>query len=121
MSTLKNKVVLIGLAGMQPEIKVFGENNKLAKVSMATKELCKASNGQWMDETQWHNIVAWGATAAFMERNIQKGQTFMIQGKLVYRSYDAKDGSKRQINEIVADQVELVGKKVSANPETSKP
>lgn len=120
MSTLKNKVVLIGLAGMQPEIKLIGEKNKVAKLSMATKESRKTQEGEWIDETQWHNVVAWGSTAEFMERNIQKGQSFMVQGKLVYRSYDAKDGSKRQITEIVADQVELVGKKLSANIEKTK-
>jgi single-strand DNA-binding protein len=115
MSTLKNKVTLVGNAGQQPELKTVGGNKKVVNFSMATSESRKTPEGNWVDETQWHNLVAWGPTAEFMQRNIQKGQLFIIQGKLVYSSYDAQDGTKRYTTEILVEQVELVGKKINTN------
>lgn len=115
MSTLKNKVTLVGNAGQQPEVKTVGDNKKVVRFSMATSESRKTQEGNWVEETQWHNLVAWGSTAEFMERNIQKGQLFMVQGKIVYNNYDAQDGSKRYTTDILVEQFELVGKKINTN------
>jgi single-strand DNA-binding protein len=113
MSNLRNKVTLIGNAGKQPEVLNFDNNKKLAKVSLATTESYKNQKGEWINNTTWHNLVAWGPTAAFMERNVQKGQEIMIEGKLVSRSYDA-DGGKKYITEIEVTDVMLIGKKSNA-------
>jgi single-strand DNA-binding protein len=115
MSTLKNKVTLVGNAGQQPEVKTVGNNKTVVNFSMATRESRKNPDGQWVDETQWHNLTAWGTTAEFIARNIQKGQMFMVEGKLLYNNYNAQDGTKRYTTEILVEQVELVGKKINTN------
>lgn len=110
MSTLRNKVTLIGKAGMQPEIKNFDNNRKLAKLSLATNDQYKNAAGEWVDNTIWHNIVAWGPTATFLEKHVQKGQEIMIEGKLVNKSYES-NGVKKYMTEIEAHEVMLIGNK----------
>lgn len=110
MNNLRNKVTLLGHVGMQPEIKNFDNNRKLAKFSLATKESYKNAKGEWVDNTTWHNIVAWGQTANYLEKNVQKGQELMVEGKIVNRSWEA-DGVKKYITEIEVAEVMLIGKK----------
>lgn len=111
MSTLRNKVTLLGNAGMQPEIKSFDNDKKLAKLSLAVNESRKNEKGEWTTNTQWYNLVAWNNTAGFMERNVQKGYELLVEGKLVNRSYDAKDGTKRYVTEIEVSELMIVNKK----------
>ena len=74
MSTLKNKVQLIGHLGAKPEIKVTEGGKKQAKMSLAINETYANAKGEQFDETQWHNIIAWGATAEMVEKHYTKGQ-----------------------------------------------
>jgi len=111
MSTLRNKVTLLGNAGMQPEVKSFGENKKLAKFSMATTESYKNPKGEWINNSQWHNIIAWGSTATYIERNIQKGSEVMVEGKLINKTYEAPDGTKKYYTEIEVSEVLILNKK----------
>lgn len=110
MNTLRNKVTLLGRAGMQPEIKNFDKNRKMAKLSLAINESKKNATGEWVDNTSWYNLVAWGAKAAYFEKNVQKGQELMVQGKIVNRSYES-DGVKKYITEIEVVDVMIIGKK----------
>jgi len=111
MSTLRNKVSLVGNTGMVPEIKNFENGRKFAKLTLATNESYKNKQGEKVENTQWHNIVAWGPLAGRFEKYVKKGQEIMIEGKLVNRSYDGKDGEKRYITEIEASDLLLLGKK----------
>lgn len=104
MNTLRNSVQLIGNLGKDVEIKSFENGKKLAKFSLATNEFYKNNKGEKVQETQWHNIVAWGKTAEFMEKSLSKGSEVAIKGKLTHRSYDDKDGGTRYISEIVAQE-----------------
>lgn len=113
MSTLKNKVTLIGNAGMAPEVKNLDNNRKLAKLSMATQESYKNAQGEWVNNTTWHNIVAWGLTASYLEKHVEKGQEIMVEGKIVNRSYEA-EGVKKYITEIEVHEVLVIGKKTKA-------
>jgi single-strand DNA-binding protein len=110
MSTLKNKVTLIGNAGMAPEIKNLDNKRKVAKLSLATQESYKNAQGEWVNNSTWHNIVAWGPTASFLEKHVSKGQEIMVEGKIVNRSYEV-DGTKKYITEIEVNEVMLLGKK----------
>ena len=110
MSTLRNKVSLVGHIGMAPEIKEFGDGNKLAKVTMATSESYRNKQGEKVTNTQWHNIVAYGGLAKLIEQYVSKGQELMIEGKLVNRSYE-KNGEKRFVTEIEATDMLFIGKK----------
>lgn len=110
MSTLKNKVQLIGHVGQDPEIKTFDGGKKLAKLSIATNESYKNDKGEKVDETQWHNLIAWGKTADIIEKYVVKGKEIAIEGKLTHKSYDDKNGEKRYVTEVVIDNLLMLGK-----------
>ena len=111
MNTLKNKVQLIGNLGNAPEIVNLESGKKLAKFSIATNESYKNAQGEKVQDTQWHNLVAWGKTAEIIENYVNKGSEIAIEGKLTSRSYDDKDGVKRYITEVVVSEVLMLGGK----------
>ena len=108
--SLRNKVTLIGHTGKEVEIVNF-EKGKLAKVSLATNDYYTNSLGEKVEETQWHNLVVNGKLADIMEKYVQKGKEIAVEGKIVYRTYDDKDGVKRYITEIRVDELVLLGAK----------
>jgi single-strand DNA-binding protein len=111
MSTLKNSVRLVGNLGMDPEIRVFDNNKRLAKLALATNESYKNDKGERITETQWHNVVIWGAQAKFAEDILKKGDEVAIDGRLSSKSYVDKEGNKRYITEIVANEFLKLGGK----------
>jgi len=111
MNNLKNKVQLIGNLGMNPEIKTLESGNKLVKFSIATNESYKNAKGEKIEDTQWHNLIAWGKTADIVEQYLQKGNEVAIEGKLNNRSYEDKDGNKRYVTEIVVNELLMLGGK----------
>ena len=111
MSTLRNKVQLIGNLGNNPEIITLDSGKKLAKFTIATNESYKNAQGEKVTDTQWHNLVAWNKTADIAERFLEKGKEIAIEGKLTSRSYDDKDGNKRYVTEVVVNELLLLGNK----------
>ena len=111
MSTLRNKVQLIGNLGNDPEIVNLDGGKKLAKFSIATNETYKNQKGEKVTDTQWHNIVAWGKTAEIIESYVTKGKEVAIEGKLTSRSYDDKEGNKKYITEVVCSELVMLGSK----------
>jgi single-strand DNA-binding protein len=111
MNTLRNKVQLIGNLGQEPEIVNLEPGKKLAKFSLATNETYKDAKGEKVVDTQWHNIVAWGKTADIIEKYVSKGKEIAIEGKLTSRSYEAKDGDKRYVTEVVCSELLMLGSK----------
>lgn len=110
MNQVRNSVRLIGHVGQDPEVKDAGKT-KLAKFSLATKETHKNQDGEKVDETQWHNLIAWGKQAEVAGQYIKKGSEIAIEGKLTSHSYDDKDGVKKYITEIVVRDFSFLGKK----------
>ena len=108
--SLRNKVTLIGRTGKEVEIVKF-ENGKLAKVSLATTDHYTNALGEKVEETQWHNLVVNGKLADIMEKYVEKGKEIAVEGKVVYRNYDDKEGQKRYITEVRVDQLVLLGSK----------
>ena len=107
-----NKVILIGNVGKDPEIRHIEANNvSVAKFPLATSETYKNKNGERITNTEWHNIVMWRFQAEFAEKYIKKGMQIFVEGKITSRSYDDKDGNKRYITEIIADNVRLLGRR----------
>lgn len=100
MNTLRNTVSLIGNLGQDPLITEFGDNNTLARFSVATNERFKGKNGEWVTDTTWHNIVAWGKTAELCQNLLKKGSEIALEGKLVNDNYETKEGEKRFKTEI---------------------
>ena len=110
MGTLRNSVHLIGRPGMDPEIKTFGDGKKLARFTFATNEKHYNDKMELVEETEWHNILAWGRTAEIVEKIVKKGKLMAVEGKIQTRAYEDKDKNKRYITEIVMDEFMLVDK-----------
>lgn len=109
MHALRNKVQLIGCLGKEPEIKVTEKGKKWARFALATNESYRNARGERITETQWHTIIAWDKLAELAENYLQKGKEIVIEGKLVNRSYTDKEGIKRQVTEVVATIILLLG------------
>ncbi len=106
MSTT-NRVQLTGNLGNDPEIKIFDKGGKVARFSVATKEEYTTRNGEKASDTQWHFISAWGKVADKIEAELQKGSFVSIEGRLTTRNYTDKNGVKKYITEVVANEVVL--------------
>jgi single-strand DNA-binding protein len=105
MYSLRNKVQLIGNLGGDPDIRTLESGRKMARFSLATHEMYRDSNGERVNETLWHNVVAWGRTAEIVERYLSKGAEAAVEGKLVTRSYTDKEGIKKYITEVHANEL----------------
>ncbi|HEY2581016.1 MAG TPA: single-stranded DNA-binding protein [Mucilaginibacter sp.] len=111
MNTLRNSVRLVGNLGMDPDVRSFDNNKKLARLSLATNESYKNDKGEKVTETQWHNLVLWGTQAKLAEDLLRKGDEVAIEGKLANKNYTDKDGIKRYGCEIVVNEfLKLSGK-----------
>jgi single-strand DNA-binding protein len=109
MNSLRNSVRLVGNLGMDPEVKNFDNNKKLARLSLATSESYKNDRGEKVTETQWHNLTLWGNLAKFAEDDLKKGDTIAIEGRLKNSNYVDKDGNKRYFCEVVVNEFIKVG------------
>ena len=112
-----NKAMLIGNVGRDPEVRYLEGNNgaKVATFTLATTERYRDRNGETRENTEWHNIVAWRNTADVVEKFVRKGTQLYIEGRIRTRSWDDQNGNKRYTTEIIADTLQLLGKK-SDNP-----
>lgn len=117
-----NKVMLIGNVGKDPEVRYLennpapqGTNPKVAQFTLATTERFRDRNGEVRENTEWHNIVAWRGLADLAEKYIRKGSQLYIEGRIRTRSWNDQAGAKQYRTEIVADSIQLLGRK-SDNP-----
>ncbi len=113
-----NKAMLIGNVGRDPEVRYLdgqGGNTKVATFTLATTERYRDRNNELRENTEWHNIVAWRGNADVCERYVKKGTQLYIEGRIRTRSWDDQTGNKRYTTEIIADTLQLLGKK-SDNP-----
>lgn len=110
MSTLRNKVQLIGRLGQDPQIITFDDGNQIANFSMAVDDSYTDKEGKKVERTYWHNIVVRGSLVKVVEQWVSKGKEIAIEGKLTNRSYDDKDGNKRWITEVVCSELLLLSK-----------
>ena len=110
--------MLIGNVGRDPEVRYLdgqSGNAKVATFTLATTERYRDRNGETRENTEWHNIVAWRSTADVVERFVKKGTQVYIEGRIRTRSWDDQNGNKRYTTEIIADNLQLLGKKTE-NP-----
>ena len=109
--------MLIGNVGRDPEVRYLDGNNgaKVATFTLATTERFRDRNGEVRENTEWHNIVAWRNTADVVEKYVRKGTQVYIEGRIRTRSWDDQNGNKRYTTEILADNLQLLGKR-SDNP-----
>ena len=111
MSRTLNKVMLIGNVGKDPDINFTPSGVKVAQFRMATSETWKDKEGAIQEHTDWHTIVAWRGLADVVEKLVHKGSRVYVEGRIQTRSYDDKEGQKRYVTEIVADNLLLLDAK----------
>ncbi|NUO03387.1 MAG: single-stranded DNA-binding protein [Saprospiraceae bacterium] len=109
-----NKVILIGNLGRDPEVRRLENGAVVAKFTIATNESYKDKNGDWQDQTEWHNVVVWRNLAERAEAQLKKGMPVYIEGKLTHRSWKDQDGNDRYITEVVANYFRSLAKKESS-------
>ncbi len=102
---------MIGNLGQDPEIKSLETGKKVANFTIATREDYKNPEGQKVSESTWHNIVAWNGLADIASKYLKKGNEVAVEGKLVYRSYEDKNGTTKYVTEIVLNDLALLRKK----------
>ena len=106
-----NKVILVGRLGADPQLKYTPSGKANANFNIATNFTWKDQDGNKQDKTDWHRVVAWGKLAEVMGEWLKKGSYVYIEGKLQTRSYDDSNGVKKWITEVVASDMEMLGKK----------
>ena len=120
-----NKVILIGRLGKDPEITSFESGNKKMSVTMATTERYRDRDNNWVDQTEWHNLIAWGNLAndiADKRRNYAKGDMMYVEGRLRTRQYTDNQGINRFVTEIQVDKMmQLVPGRVSMTSYNTTP
>jgi len=106
-----NKVILIGNLGKDPELRYLPNGDPVVKFSLATGSRWKDRNGQLQERTDWHNIVAFRRQAEICSEYLKKGSPVYVEGRIQTRSYDDRDGNKRWITEVIAQNVNMLGRK----------
>jgi single-strand DNA-binding protein len=110
-----NRVTLIGNCGKEPEYKQLEDGTPVAKIALATTEIFRLKNGETQSRTDWHTIILWRGLAGLAKEYIRKGSLLYVEGKLRNRQYEDKDGVKKYVTEIVAEQVILLDKKTKTS------
>ncbi len=106
-----NKVMLIGNVGKDPEVRHLEGGSVVARLSLATTERYRDKSGEMQEQTEWHNIVCWRSLAERCEKYVKKGSQLFIEGRLRSRSWEDKSGQMKYTVEIVADTMQILGRK----------
>jgi len=104
-----NKAILVGNLGSDPEMRYTPSGQGVCEFRVATNESWNDKNGQRQERTEWHRIVVWGKRAEVCSKYLSKGRSVYVEGRIQTRTYDDKDGNKRYITEIVAQDVQFLG------------
>ncbi|MCB0731311.1 MAG: single-stranded DNA-binding protein [Ignavibacteriae bacterium] len=102
-----NKIMLIGNLGQDAEHRFTTNNTEVTSFSLATTHSYKGRDGNWVNETTWHNIIIFGASD-YLKGNLKKGKKFYVEGRLSKRDYENKDGQKVYVTEVVADKFSII-------------
>lgn len=111
-----NKVILVGNVGLDPEVRTLESGAKVARVRLATTErLFDRQANETKEHTEWHTITLWRGLADVVDRYVRKGTQIYVEGRLRTREWMDKDNNKRYATEILADTMNLLGRR-SDNP-----
>lgn len=127
-----NKAIILGNLGRDPELKYMPNGDAVCNFSIATTDTWKDRDGNQQEKTEWHNIVAFRRLAEICGEYLKKGKQVYIEGKIQTRSWEDKDGVKKYMTEIVANQMQMLGRRgedmdgdysppASSAPQESKP
>jgi single-strand DNA-binding protein len=107
----KNLSIIIGFLGKDPDVKTIAWGNVHASLSVAVSEKYKNKEGKYVENTEWINVSVWGQSASYIEKYAKKGDQVFVEGSIKTRSWEDKDGNKKYLTEVVAKEVQLLGKK----------
>lgn len=110
---------LIGNAGKDPEYKTLQDGTAVAKLTLATTETYRLKTGEQSIHTEWHTIIAWRGLATLLHEYVHRGSLLFVEGKIRSRHFEDKDGQKKQVTEIIAEQILLLDKKVKRDEDPS--
>ena len=110
MSTMRNSVMLIGRPGAEPEVRNLNSNNKVARFRLAVDERRMNANREWVNDTQWFTIVAWGKMADRVENNVRKGLQVAVDGSLRNNEWTDDKGQRHTNIEVWANDLFLIDK-----------
>lgn len=114
-----NKVILVGNVGMDPEVRAVSEGVKVARVRLATTErLFDRATNSTKEHTEWHTVILWRGLADVVDRFVRKGSQIYIEGRLRTREWTDKENNRRYTTEVLADAMNLLGRR-SDNPAAS--
>lgn len=106
-----NKVILVGFVGNDPEVRYLDSGTPVANFRLATSENYTNRSGEKVSQTEWHNVVVWRGLAEVVEKYVKKGSQLYIEGRIRTRAWDDRDGNKRYTTEVVADNLQMLGKR----------
>jgi single-strand DNA-binding protein len=109
MNALRNKVQLIGRLGQDPDIRMLDSGKKVAHFNIATNGSYRNAEGNRIDETTWHSIVAWNGLAELCSKYLKRGREVCIEGRISYRVYTDKNGLQKNVTEVVASDMVFLG------------
>ncbi|MEO6776799.1 MAG: single-stranded DNA-binding protein [Kofleriaceae bacterium] len=104
-----NKVILVGNLGADPDMRYTPSGQGVCELRVATSESWNDKNGQRQERVEWHRIVVWGKRAEVCSKYLAKGRQVYVEGRIQTRTYDDKDGNKRYITEVIANDVQFLG------------
>lgn len=106
-----NKVILIGRVGRDPELRTLQSGKSVVNVTLATSSKHKDRNGDQVEDTQWHRLVAYDKLADIIGQYVQKGSLIYIEGSLKYGKYTDKDNNEKSTTDIIINQMQMLGGK----------
>jgi len=115
-----NKVVLVGHLGRDVETRFTGGGQAVSNFSIATDESFTDKSGARQKRCEWHSIVAWGKLAEICQKYLHKGSLVYVEGKIQSREYDARDGQKKKVTEIVISDMRMLDKKDATSSESGQ-
>lgn len=104
-----NKAIILGNLGRDPEVRSTSSGQMVANFSIATNRVYTDRDGQRQEQTEWHNIVAWGRLAEIAEQYLKKGNQVYIEGRIQTRSWEDQSGETRRTTEIVVQEMQMLG------------
>jgi len=102
-----NRMQLLGNIGKDPETRFTTSNVAVTSFSIATTNSYKDKSGQWQNDTTWHNIVCF-SLSDYLKDNLKKGKKVYLEGRIQNRSYEDKEGVKKYITEVLADNTKII-------------
>ena len=110
-TTMINKAILVGRLGADPEVRYTPDGTMVVNFNIATDLKWKDKNGEWVNKTEWHRIVAFRKLAEICSNFLSKGKLVYIEGRIQTRSWEDKEGNKRSTTEIIANDMRMLDTK----------